>query len=238
MSFPGTRHSMLTAIASGRGEARGVALDRLAAGYWKPVFKYLRLKWRLDRDDAADLTQAFFLRAIEKDFFAGFDPSRARFRTYLRVCLDRFVANARKADSRIKRGGAAAIVPLDFEEAEGELQPFPAAEEYDFDRGFHREWLRSLFATAIGRLRESCRSRGRPNRFALFERYDLLADAESRPTYAELASALGTSPIDVTNELAAARREFRRLVLEALREQCGTEEEFDAERRLLAGERR
>jgi hypothetical protein len=25
--------------------------------------------------------QGFFLRAFEKDFFAGFDPSRARFRT-------------------------------------------------------------------------------------------------------------------------------------------------------------
>jgi len=37
----------------------------------------------------------------------------------------------------------------------------------------------------------------------------------------------------VTNELAAARREFRRLVLQALREQCATDEEFEAEARAL-----
>ena len=55
------------------------------------------------------------------------------------------------------------------------------------------------------------------------------------PTYAELARRLGLSPTDVTNELAAARREFRRLVLEALREQCATDEEFEAESRALTG---
>ena len=73
-------------------------------------------------DDAADLTQGFFLRAFEKDFFAGFDPSRARFRTYLRTCLDGFVANARKADARLKRGGGVTLIPIDFDEAERELR--------------------------------------------------------------------------------------------------------------------
>jgi hypothetical protein len=37
----------------------------------------------------------------------------------------------------------------------------------------------------------------------------------------------------VTNELAAARREFRRLVIAALREQCATDEEFQAESQAL-----
>ena len=43
------------------------------------------------------------------------------------------------------------------------------------------------------------------------------------------------SSSEVTNELAAARREFRRLVLEALRDQCATDEEFEAESRALTG---
>ena len=80
--------------------------------YWKPVFKYLRLKWHAPAEDAADLTQAFFLRAFEKSFFADFDPRRARFRTYLRTCLDGFVTNARKADTRQKRGGGLTIDDL------------------------------------------------------------------------------------------------------------------------------
>src|SRR5882724_717304 len=120
--FPATRHSMVAAMRSPRADERRSAFDSLVSAYWKPVFKYVRLKWHVSPEDAADLTQGFFLRAFEKEFFAGFDPARARFRTFLRTCLDGFVANARKAEGRLKRGGAVTLVPLDFDEAERELR--------------------------------------------------------------------------------------------------------------------
>src|SRR5262249_57887424 len=93
----------------------------MVAVYWKPVYKYIRLKWRIPLDEAQDTTQEFFARAIEKSFFESYDASKARFRTFLRLCLDRFIANERKASARMKRGGGQAIVPLDFETAGGEL---------------------------------------------------------------------------------------------------------------------
>ncbi len=234
-SFPQTRYSIVTAAASDRPEVRRAAFDTLVTVYWKPVFKYVRLKWNASPDEAADLTQGFFLRAFEKDFFAGFDSARARFRTYLRTCLDGFVANARKAEGRLKRGGDREIVSLDFDAAERELQQAGADAAADFDKYFYREWLRSLFAAAIGRFRASCIERDREQRFTAFERYDLAADEGARPTYAELAASLGITAADVTNELAASRREFRRLVLDVLREQCATDEEFEAEARELSG---
>ena len=233
--FPATRHSVLAAIRSDDGDVRRVAFDVLVTAYWKPVFKYVRLKWSAPPDDAADLTQAFFLRAYEKEFFEGFDPARARFRTYLRTCLDGFVANARKAESRLKRGGGITLVPIDFDEAERELSQHAHNAIDDFDAYFHREWLRSLFAVAAARHRDGCAGRGRPERFLLFDAYDLAGDEAARPTYADLARRFGLSATDVTNELAAARREFRRLVLDALREQCASDEEFEAESRALTG---
>jgi RNA polymerase sigma factor (sigma-70 family) len=233
--FPATRHSLVAAMRSARPDDRRSAFDTLVTAYWKPVFKYVRLKWHASPQDAEDLTQGFFLRAFEKDFFAGFDPSRARFRTYLRTCLDGFIANARKADARLKRGGGVTLVPIDFGVAERELGQQARNAIDDFDAYFHREWLRSLFADAADRLRQACAARGRTDRFAVFEQYDLAAVDADRPTYAELARRLGISATDVTNELAAARREFRRLVLVALREQCTTDEEFDAESRALTG---
>jgi RNA polymerase sigma factor (sigma-70 family) len=231
--FPATRHSIVSAMRSASPDDRRAAFDALVTAYWKPVFKYVRLKWHAAPDDAADLTQGFFLRAFEKDFFSSFDSSRARFRTYLRTCLDGFVANARKAEARLKRGGGVTLIPIDFSEAERELRDQAGNLVDDFDAYFHREWLRSLFSCAAGRLREACAARGRADRFAVFEQYDLAADDRDRPTYAELARRLGRSPSDITNELAAARRDFRRLVLEALREQCATDEEFEAESRAL-----
>src|ERR671934_1511920 len=121
-SFPLTRHSVMRSLGSEHAEVRRAAFDALAAAYWKPVFKYVRLKWRAGADEAADLTQAFFLRAYEKAFFTRFDPAKARFRTYLRTCLDRFVANVRQERRRLKRGGGVELVPFDFEAAERELQ--------------------------------------------------------------------------------------------------------------------
>src|SRR3954468_21021837 len=160
-AFPPTRHSIVAAMRSARPDDRRTAFDALVTAYWKPVFKYVRLKWHASPEDAADLTQGFFLRAFEKDFFAAFDPGKARFRTFLRTCLDGFVANARKADARLKRGGGAMLVSIDFGEAERELGlQAPNAVE-DFDAYFHREWLRGLFASAADRLRSACAASGR-----------------------------------------------------------------------------
>jgi RNA polymerase sigma factor (sigma-70 family) len=234
-AFPATRHSMVAAMRSPRADERRSAFDTLVTAYWKPVFKYVRLKWHAPPEDAADLTQGFFLRAFEKDFFAGFDPSRARFRTYLRTCLDGFVANSRKAEARLKRGGGVTLIPIDFSEAVRELAFQAGNLVDDFDAYFHREWLRSLFAVASDQLRAACEARGYAVRFAVFEHYDLAPGERDRPTYGELARRLGVSSSEVTNELAAARREFRRLVLGALREQCATDEEFEAESRALTG---
>jgi RNA polymerase sigma factor (sigma-70 family) len=233
--FPPTRHSIVAAIRGDGEEARRVAFDALVSAYWKPVFKYVRLKWHASPEDAADLTQAFFLRAFEKAFFAGFDPARARFRTYLRTCLDGFVSNVRKADARLKRGGGVTMISIDVGEAERELRYQSANAVEDFDAYFHREWLRSLFAAAASRLKDACAARGRPHRYALFEQYDLADENDDRPTYGELARRFNLSATDVTNELAAARREFRRLVLESLRELCASDEEFEAESRALTG---
>jgi RNA polymerase sigma factor (sigma-70 family) len=232
--FPATRHSLLSEIRSGDAAGRERALDVLAGLYWRPVYKYLRVKWRLDPPDAEDLTQEFFGHVVARDLFAGYDPSKSRFRTFLRVCLDRFASNRRRDAGRKKRGGGAVHVPLDFEAAEGELG-VGASHAADPDEFFRREWVRSLFGLALENLRVRCGETGRETHFALFERCDVDVDDGPRPTYRDLAEAHGIAVTQVTNYLALARREFRRLVLEALRAATASDEEFRAEARELLG---
>src|SRR5262245_25888733 len=76
--FPTTRISAVQGVRSPDRGVRERALDTLAAAYWRPVVTYVQLRWRRPREEAEDLAQGFFLRALEKDFFARFDPSRAR----------------------------------------------------------------------------------------------------------------------------------------------------------------
>jgi DNA-directed RNA polymerase specialized sigma24 family protein len=233
--FPLTRHSVLHSIASGEEEQRQRGLEALAEAYWRPVYKYLRLRWGAMPEEAEDLTQGFFARALEKGFFAQYDPQRARFRTWLRTCLDGFVSNERAAARRLKRGGGVAALPLDFADAEVELAGSAAWPEAGVEELFRREWIRGLFAAAVTELKEECRASGKEVRFALFERYDLDPPPEGRPTYAQLAGELALPVTQVTNHLFAVRRDFRRLVLDRLRAVTGSEEEFRAEARDLLG---
>lgn len=235
--FPATRLSIIEAARSEDAGARQRGFGTLVTIYWKPVYKHLRLKWHTPPEEAEDLTQGFFGRAYEKGFFDSYDPARSRFRTFLRVCLDGFVANERKATSRLKRGGEIDHVPLDFTAAEGELRFVrEIATDADIEEQFHREWVRSIFALAVDSLRRDCEARGRATHFTLFERYDL-ADTTSgeRPTYAALASELSLSINDVTNQLAAVRREFRRHAVDTLRDACASDAEFRTEARDLFG---
>jgi RNA polymerase sigma factor (sigma-70 family) len=235
-AFPATRCSVVRATADGDPAVRRRAFGELISAYWKPVYKHLRIKWSLQGEDAQDVTQAFFARALEKDFFERYDPGRARFRTFLRACVDGFAANERRAAGRQKRGGDVALLSLNFAGADGELRAHPPAPGTDPDDLFRREWVRSLFGLAVEDLARWCATSGRDTHFTLFRRYDLEGpDVPERPTYAQLAAEFGLSASQVTNHLAAVRRRFRVFVLERLRATTGSEEEFREESRRLFG---
>jgi RNA polymerase sigma factor (sigma-70 family) len=233
VSFPATRLSVVARTKSADAETRRLAFATLIDAYWKPTYKYLRLKWNLDPEEAADLTQDFFTTTLEKDVIGRYDPERARFRTYLRMCVDGFAANARKAEGRLKRGGGVSLVPLDFESAEGELRLHEPSVPADVDELFYQEWVRALFQGAVEDLRNATRASNRSVMFAVFERYDLAE--EPRPTYAALAAELGLTAATVTNHLAAMRRQFRKHVLDRLRDLTTSDEEFEIESRKLLG---
>ena len=238
--FPTTRRSVVEAIRDDDPDTRRQALGTLVAGYWRPVYAHLRRKWRLQPADAEDLTQDFFAQAVTGDFLRGYDRTQARFRTYMRACLDRFIANAQRDGRRLKRGGGATVLPLDFAVIERELAASDGSSSDDgADAWFDREWIRGLFTAAVSDLRTACQGTPREVRFAVFERYDLAPAREAdRPGYRAVADELGLPVTQVTNHLAWARRELRRLVLERLRSLTASDAEFREEAEELLGEGR
>jgi RNA polymerase sigma factor (sigma-70 family) len=201
--FPTTRPAIVQA-ATGEGPRSREALESIIALYWKPAYKHVRIQWNRSNEEAKDLVQDFFAALIEQNILARFDPAQGRLRTYLRACLDRFVMKHDQSAHRLKRGGG---VHFDFDAAEREI----AASTPSPDDVFFREWQREVFALALGDLRASCREGERRERYQIFERYDL--SEGDRPSYADLARELGISVATVTNHLAWARRELRRLTL-------------------------
>jgi RNA polymerase sigma factor (sigma-70 family) len=216
--FPETHPSAISAAVSDDAARRRPGQEAIIAAYWKPAYRYIRLRWRSSNDDAKDLTQSFFAAAIEKEFFHGYDARKGTFRTFLRVCLDRFLINEKKFASRQKRSA-------DFESFERDAPGGESPEDV-----FEREWTRSLFEAAIGDLRNTLSARGRSICFEVFERYDL---EENPASYDQVARDFGISASTVTNYLAAARRELRKLVLARLRSVTSGDREFQREARAL-----
>jgi RNA polymerase sigma factor (sigma-70 family) len=236
--FPPTRRSVIDAARSIDAEERERALEALCAAYWRPVYKYVRLRWNRSPEDAQDLTQGFFAELLERELLDKFDPTKSRLRTYLRLCMDSFVMNVEKAARRQKRGGHSIHLALDFAGAENELgaavidaSAIPSPESVE--EFFEKEWIRSLFALAVEELRKLCEERERERSFRLFEAYDL--EGNENISYEKLAQEYGIPVTDVTNALAWARREFRRIALERLYEISGSEEEYRREAQAVFG---
>src|SRR6266536_2947870 len=72
--FPVTSHSAIIAARSTDQDVRQRAFATIVESYWKPAYKYVRIKWQATNEDAKDLTQGFFATAIEKDYFRSYDP--------------------------------------------------------------------------------------------------------------------------------------------------------------------
>jgi RNA polymerase sigma-70 factor (ECF subfamily) len=200
--FPSTQVSLLEATAGGMSNE---AAGRIAALYWKPVYRFIRLKFHKNNEDAKDLTQGFFVMALERDFFERFNPAKGSFRSYVRMAVERFAINQYAAAKRQKRGGDVEFVCVEE----------PAIATESPEQAFEREWQRQLFCLALDDLRAHCDESGKQILYRVLEEYDLTEG--QRPSYAEIARQYGISESCVTNYLAWARRMLRGFVNERLR---------------------
>jgi RNA polymerase sigma-70 factor (ECF subfamily) len=162
--------------------------------------------------------------ALRRDLFVTYQPGRGRFRTFLRACLDRHAIDQHRHASAQRRGGGRPAIDLE------DVEHAVAGE--DPDVLFEAEWLRHLMQLAIDRLDERLTSNGKPVHAALFRAFHI---GEPPPSYAEIAAFHEITVTDVTNWLSVARREFRKVALELLRELTLDDEDFAAEAQAVFG---
>ena len=183
----------------------------------------------LSADDAENMAQEFFARALEKQWLARYDVERGRFRTFLRTCLLAFAADEHDRLNRQKRGGGA------HHESLSDETPLRETDNAT-DMLFEAEWIRSVMQLSLDALRLEAQQTNRATAFAIFEEYDVRdADSETRHTYAELAAIWSLPTTQVTNYLSWARKRFRQHVLNTVRSLTGSEEEYREELHLLLG---
>ncbi len=162
--FRTTHWSVVLATGQCLSSSARTALEALCRDYWYPVYAHIR-RSGYGPEDAEDLTQGFFARLLERDFFARARRERGRFRTFLLTALRHFLGDERDRACATKRGGGQSLVSLDGERAEVTFQRYPASEA-TAEILFERRWALALLETVRVHLRAEYAAEGKAERFA------------------------------------------------------------------------
>jgi len=184
------------------------ALAELCQAYWYPLYAWVRRQGH-SREDAEDLTQGFFARFLEKNYLAGLDAGRGKFRAFLLASLKHFLANEWDKSQRLKRGGGVTHLSLDWQSADERFHldpPDPSSP----DKAFDREWALALLERVIIRLREECAAAGKAELFEQTKGF--LMAGETAIPYAQAGRELGMDEGAVRVAVHRLRKRYRELL--------------------------
>jgi RNA polymerase sigma factor (sigma-70 family) len=197
-------------LSAGRSDSTHArdALEKLCHTYWPPIYAFVRRQGH-NPHDAEDLTQEFFARVLAKNYFAGADRTRGRFRSFLLGSLKHFLANEWDKARAQKRGGGQPVISIDTASVETSCG-FEPADNVTPEKIFERRWALTLLDQVLRRLREEYIRDGREKLFD--ELKPTLTEASRTVRYAEIAARLETSEGAVKVAVHRLRQRYRELL--------------------------
>ncbi len=207
------------------------ALEELCRAYWFPLYAYVRRRGH-SKEDAEDLTQAFFARFLAKNYLAGLSAERGRFRAFLLASLKHFLANEWDKSQAQKRGGGAASLSLDWQTADTRFQ-VAATNEPSPDQAFDREWALALLAKVISRLRQECAADDKAKSFEQLKAF--LTAGKGAESHAIAAKKLDMDETAVRVAVHRLRKRYRALLRDEIAQTLADKSQVDEEMRALFG---
>ena len=229
--FATTRWTVVLAAGGPGSPSADVALEELCRTYWYPLYAYVRHRGH-SPEDAEDLTQAFFSRFLAKNYLAGLDSNRGRFRAFLLASLKHFLANEWDRSQRQKRGGGATLLSLDYQGADTRYQIDPP-DNLSPDKLFDRAWATTLLERVITRLRGENQNEGRADEFEQLKSY-LMVGTDNIP-YAAAAIKLAMNEGAVRVAVHRLRRRYRELLRQEIVQTLADPSQAEEEMRALMG---
>ena len=220
-----THWSVVLAAADASSPDSDRALATLCSTYWYPLYAFVRRQGHAAHE-AEDLTQEFFARILEKQYLDGIGPEKGRFRTFLLVCLRRFLANEWDRQRALKRGGGRAPLPIDFADADARYRLEPA-HELTAERLFERRWALTLLEQVLASLAAEMQRSGKGELFDALKVY--LAASATAPPHAEVAQRLNMTEGAVKVAVFRLRGRYRQLLREEIAKTVGDEAEVEEE---------
>lgn len=228
-TFATTLWSLVQAAGQGTAATAQPALEQLCRTYWYPLYAHVRRRG-YSREDAEDLTQAFFAQLLTRQYLSMADSSRGRFRCFLLAALNHFLANEWNKARAQKRGGERR--PLCFDTATGEqLYDREGDHELSPVELYERSWALQFLEQVRARLRQTYVENGKADRFHALERF--LPGEEGPPSYADAAARLGVPEGTLKAEVYRLKRRYGELLREEVVHTVASPEEIDDELRYL-----
>ncbi len=210
--FATTRWTVVLSAGHQSSPQAAVALEELCRTYWYPLYAYVRHQGE-SKEDAEDLTQAFFARFLEKNYLEGLRSEKGRFRAFLLAALKHFLANEWDKSRRQKRGGGLAPLALDWQDVDTRYHIEPA-DQLSPDKLYDRAWAVTLLERVITRLRDESAAEGKAGLFGQLKPF--LMVGKSAIPYAQAAAELGMVEGAVRVAVHRLRRRYRELLREEI----------------------
>jgi RNA polymerase sigma factor (sigma-70 family) len=209
-AFATTHWSVVQAAGHDTASAAQPAREQLCRTYWYPLYAHVRRRG-YSREDAEDLTQAFFTRLLTHGSLSVADSSRGRFRCFLLAGLNHFLANEWNKARAEKRGGDRNH--LSFDTATGEqLYDREDSRELNPEELYERSWALQFLDHVRARLRHAYAEEGKVDRYEALERF--LPGEEDPPSYAQAAAQLGVPEGTLKSEVHRLKRRYGELLRE------------------------
>lgn len=231
-------------VYGARGDRAG--LEHLLRLYWGPVYGFIR-KQGYGGHDASDLTQDFLSQVvIGRDIVGRADPSRGRFRSFLKQALRNFLIDQHRTH-RHSRGGPMRITRSAGDSEAGRLPDPRSAQSLDAPESgaaaeaewserqaldFDREWAATIVQITLQRVEDQARMEGLLPHWEAF-RANILGPTLWRTQAVglnELAARLGATDADqVSNMIQTMKRKFRRTLREVVGETVSSSDQIEQE---------
>ncbi len=228
--FATTHWSLVLSARDRQSPQSAAALEKLCRAYWYPLYAYIRRAGQ-SKENAEDLTQAFFARLLDKNYLDSARQERGRFRSFLLVALKRFLANEWERAHAQKRGGFQTQISLDTDLAERKFQSELTAMQLPPDRAFERRWALTLLEQTMARLRTEFESAGKISEFERLKIF-LTADKHEIP-YAKVADELNMNENALRVAVHRLRKRYRELFREEIAHTLAEGENVENELRHL-----
>lgn len=205
--FPTTRWTgVIRVLETEDLSRREEALSGLCRDYWYPLYAFARRLGR-SQEDAEDLTQGFFVHALERDVFGLADRNLGTLRTFLLKIFRCYIGDMRDRETAQKRGGGWKAVSLGMEDGE-ERYSIELATDETPELLFDRVWAQSLLKAAISRLGAAEGSAGREQQFGVLQAF-LAPDTVSGQNYEAAGRDAGMTPEAARQAVSRLRKKFR-----------------------------